>query len=408
MHARYHRSAPVIAVLDRFRMRLLADAGLQQRLAAIEDDAAFVTTTLASAAALGIPLERALLEDALRPDPLGRNRFDDAAVTARDWPCAGWLPTAVIPTNGEPAVEWLHFGGARLDAPFYDMSIRVARRRPFNRLVRWRTPLSALPDHTPLVKPGGFIFHMSRCGSTLIAQMLASIERAIVVSEAAPFDAIVQLAQSWSEHPWHERVLLLQAMIGALGRDAGASDKRYFVKLDSWHTAALPLFRTAFPDTPWVFLYRDPIEVMVSHMRMRGLQTVPGAIGDVFAFADGLSPEAQVATVLAQIVEPVFEHADDGLLIEYRTLPDAVTTRIFPHFGLMPTPDDHAAMAAAMRRDAKRPTLAFTADRACKQAAASPAIRTATKTYLATPYRHLVALERAQLSKGLHDRAQAG
>ena len=397
----------VTATLDRFRFHLLADGRLQQRLAAIADHAPFVTAVRESAAALGIPLTQAIIEGALRPDPLGLDRFDDAPVTARDWPCTGWRPSAVITANGTPAVDWLHFGGIRLDAPFYEESVRIARRRPFNRLVRWRTPLSTLPDHTPLAKPDGFIFHMSRCGSTLVAQMLASITRSIIVSEPAPLDAVLQIIQSRMDQSWSERRLLLQAMIGALGRDTSASGGRLFIKLDSWHTAALPLFRAAFPDTPWVFIYRDPIEVMVSHMRMRGLQTVPGAIGSMLAVANELAPEAQVAAALAQIVEPVLAHADHGLLIDYSHLPGAVTTRILPHFGVSPTPDDCTAMTAKARYDAKRPSSVFTADGVSKRATASAAVRAAAAIYLATPYRHLVASERAQFSKGNHARAQA-
>jgi len=51
------------------------------------------------------------------------------------------------------------------------------------------------------------------------------------------------------------------------------------VKLDSWHTIALPLFRRAFPAVPWVFLYATPVEVMVSQLRMPGLQMLPEGIG---------------------------------------------------------------------------------------------------------------------------------
>src|SRR5438874_313448 len=42
------------------------------------------------------------------------------------------------------------------------------------------------------LRPSGLIFHMSRCGSTLVSQMLAALPANIVVSEAPPIDAIVQ------------------------------------------------------------------------------------------------------------------------------------------------------------------------------------------------------------------------
>ena len=265
-------------------MHLRADADLQRRLAVIEDAAVFSATASDYAAECGISLDPATIGDALR---LGRDRIDDPSVTARNWPCTGWLPVAVIPENGGWAVEWLHFGGVPLTAPFYEDSIRMARRRPFNRLVPWHTRLSRLGScRPPLARPDGFVFHMSRCGSTLVAQMLAAMAGAWVVSEPPPVDTVIRI-----DLPQAVCVAALQAMIGALGRDT-APGGRYFIKLDSWNTAALPLFRAAFPETPWVFLYRDPAHVIASHMRMRGLQTVPGGIGG-WSLPSGCPPRSR-------------------------------------------------------------------------------------------------------------------
>ena len=36
---------------------------------------------------------------------------------------------------------------------------------------------------------------------------------------------------------------------------------------DALPSKQLPLFRAAFPKTPWIFIYRDPVEVMVSLLR---------------------------------------------------------------------------------------------------------------------------------------------
>ena len=125
---------------------------------------------------------------------------------------------------------------------------------PFNRVFRYRTGLHDLDragGNGGHIAPSGFIFHMSRCGSTLVAQMLAALPDSVVISEAAPIDAVVQLGR------------------GLLGRRCGAGaashDRRlrpparrptrstYFVKLDCWHTLALPLFRRAFPLCPGYF-----------------------------------------------------------------------------------------------------------------------------------------------------------
>ena len=82
-------------------------------------------------------------------------------------------------------------------------------------------------------------------------------------------------------------------MVAAFGRRRGGRERHYFIKLDSWHTLALPLFRRAFPSVPWVFLYRDPVEVLVSQMRQRGAQTVAEIIPPSFYGIDGSDGHAQ-------------------------------------------------------------------------------------------------------------------
>ena len=47
-------------------------------------------------------------------------------------------------------------------------------------------------EQSPGLPPSGFIFHMSRCGSTLAARMLAASPRNIVLSEADPIDYVLR------------------------------------------------------------------------------------------------------------------------------------------------------------------------------------------------------------------------
>src|SRR5678816_558328 len=103
------------------------------------------------------------------------------------------------------------------------------------------------------------IFHMSRCGSTLVAQMLAALERNIVISEARPIDQV--LGAKVDEE---RRIAWLRWIVNALAQRRRPAEEFFFIKLDAWHVLHLPLIQRAFPNTPWVFLYRDPIEVMVS------------------------------------------------------------------------------------------------------------------------------------------------
>jgi hypothetical protein len=197
-----------------------------------------------------------------------------------------------------------------------------------------------------------------------------------------------------------ERVALLRAMVAAVGQVRNPGETRYFLKLDSWHACALPLFRRAFPRTPWAFLYREPAEVMVSHARRTGMQMVSQLVTPGFYGLDGGGQtwgEDYFAQVLAAICEAVVAEypSGGGVLVNYDTLPHALWTRLLPHFGIMPTPEEVGAMAAAAAFDAKAPGVRFTSDTATKRAAATPAIAAAVRRRLAGIYAQLEGLRRS-------------
>ena len=64
--------------------------------------------------------------------------------------------------------------------------------------------------------------------------------------------------------------------------------------------------RRAFPNVPWAFLYRDPVEVLVSQMHQRGMQMVPEIVpASLYGLNgfDGGSIDGYSAQVLAKICE---------------------------------------------------------------------------------------------------------
>jgi hypothetical protein len=348
--------------LDRLRQAILADPALHARLGRFHDRAAFVREALAVAAELAIPLPADVFSAMLGPDPLGTTRWMDVPLTPLR-PPPGWLPIQVTTAPHVP-IDWAWFGDAPLGEPFFEMSIRMAMGRPLNRFCRFRTPLMDLVEQAkavPAQEPSGFIFHMSRCGSTLASQMLAADPGNVVISEAAPFDSVLQLPQV-AAVPGDLHVALLRAMIGVLGQRRAPQQTRLIVKLDSWHARHLPLFARAFPNVPWIFMYREPIEVMASQMVERGMQTLPGFLPpQLYGMTqeDMLLPaEEYCARVLAQTCAAALEH-EGGLLVNYRELPQALWTRILPHFGIAETPQLRAAMLAVTPHNAKSPGVPF-------------------------------------------------
>ena len=65
--------------------------------------------------------------------------------------------------------------------------------------------------------------------------------------------------------------------------------------------SSLGTVRRAFPDVPWVFLFREPVQVLASHLRQRGAHMVPGAI-DPALF--GLDPGIDRADAARGVLRP--------------------------------------------------------------------------------------------------------
>jgi hypothetical protein len=260
-----------------------------------------------------------------------------------------WTPVW-IRTAGAPVVDWAVLGGPIAD-PFFEQTAEREMRHPFNQLFARETPLGALEEIAaaePSVPPSGFVFHMSRCGSTLVAQMLAGLPSSIVLSEAQPFAAVLELHR--------ERRLGDDAAAGALRGLAAAlgrpryGETRLFVKFHASHVLDLPLIARAFPGVPWVFLFREPRAVLRSHARALGAETFAAASGDV-------PDERNAESAVAAYCEAALRHAGVGssLFVDYAELPGAVCERILPFFGVELDDGAADALRAIARRDTKRP-----------------------------------------------------
>lgn len=315
---------------------------------------------------------------------------------------AGWLPIHVYWRQAQPWVDWCCLGERRLLEPFFEQTIEAALRQPFNVLFRHQTPLDHLVERRarfPGVPPSGFVFHMSRCGSTLIAQMLAALPNTVVVSEAPPIDTILRAAAHDPAISDARRIAWLQGMVSALGQPRNGQEQHYIIKFDSWSVVDLPLIRRAFPSVPWIFVYRDPIEVMVSHMHMRGSQMIPGTLdprqfGVEPAALYGMSLDEYCTRVLAWICAAALEAYQPATarLVEYRQLPELVWTDLLAWFGIDATPAAQKQMRAVTAQHAKQRQAPFVDDTAAKQRAATDEIRHLAAQWVTPLYRRLEAL----------------
>nr|WP_251010154.1 sulfotransferase family protein [Pseudomonas fluorescens] len=314
----------------------------------------------------------------------------------------GWLPIRVWQAQGQWWVDWCWFGEARLSQPFFGDAVEQALRLPFNQAFRRQTPLSVLDQwrqQSPGLRPSAFIFHTSRCGSTLISQMLAQLDDHIVISEPPPLDALLRNAM-----PPADRSMALMGLMSAYGQRRRGVEERLVIKLDAWNIGELALLRECFPATPWLFVYRDPLEIAVSHLRRPGMHMVPGMIGPS-VLDDGLPFSGQedfIARRLGRLLQVGLErcHEFAGLTVNYGELPDAMAGRLAEFFELNDA--QRRQVFATVGQHAKQPGQAFAGDSEDKRRKASSGLRDQVMHWAQGPYEALETWRVGSCSVGIN------
>ena len=321
---------------------------------------------------------------------------------------SGWAPIRFYWRDAQAMMDWCHLGGLQFKDSFFEQTINQALRRPFSLLFRHQTPMEDLCElavRRPGLPPTGFIFHMSRCGSTLVSQMFAALESSVVISEAPPIDQVLRAQFQNVAVDESVRVRWLRGVIHALGQRRTGHERHYFVKFDSWHILQLPLIVKAFPQVPWIFIYRDPVEVMVSHYRQCGAQMMPGIIAPEWLglkTANFTSLEEYCARVLGNICAATVAHHESGRgrLVHFRELPGAVPGSLLKFFGMECREDEISLMRHVTQFNAKTPSLTYEDDSAAKHREATDDLRQLAQEWIAGPYEKLEQLRAAQTALG--------
>jgi hypothetical protein len=242
-----------------------------------------VSSSISSA---GIPIDFTLSSSTRK---VGRSLLDDATVSlcVLDWaaykadppsfPMFRDLLSRSKCEKGSTNVEVVSF--ASLAQEYEDRGCEVFRT------TSWDGGLDESFRNSGCV-PTGAVFHESRCGSTLVGNMLAKIPDSLVYSESGPpFDI---LTNSRLTHA--EKVRALRIIIAAMGRPIPFASKGGIIpnglaqnwrpiytlfKFQSYLSNSIGLFREAFPGMPWAFVHRNGVEVLAS--LFRGANNPPGA-----------------------------------------------------------------------------------------------------------------------------------
>ena len=325
----------------------------------------------------------------------------------------GWTPIKIQFLENGPVVVWANLQQVDFVAyRFFQQIVKdqVAADNYRNRVIV--TPIDVLLNSltaSPGLEPKGFVFHVSRCGSTLLSNMLAALPQNLVIVEPGPVNKILAFSQKLSEPT---RRIWLKAMVSALGQPRLAKEQNYFIKFSSWNVLHWPLIRAVFPHTPFVLLYRDPVEVMVSHlnnpggwMRAQGHpHSVQRRVQLSAAEISRLDTEAYCARVLGNLYEAMAQCNDDQATpINYSELTRSHLPRLWAFLGLEASEQDMTCMADQLHFYSKDSTQRqiFQDDRHLKQTLASLNTRGLIDQWVTPHYEKLEAAKLRPISSAI-------
>ncbi|HEY5406478.1 MAG TPA: hypothetical protein VIJ92_05310 [Ginsengibacter sp.] len=218
-----------------------------------------------------------------------------------------WIPWKLSGTF----CEWMYLSDKKFTEPFFSDTISACKNFYENRssykVIADLEIMSEWSQRINTLSPSAFIFHVSRCGSTLLSQMLSLNETNIVLSEVPFFDELLRL-------PYKNSIDIkivnnyLIAAIRLYGRKTKREESHFFIKTDSWHLHFYEQLRSLFPGVPFILLFRNPIEVIRSHQKQRGMQSVPGIIEpEIFGFSKGQIKETNLDAYMTNVLEGYFK-----------------------------------------------------------------------------------------------------
>lgn len=310
----------------------------------------------------------------------------------------GWLPVDAVVVDGRPGLLWMEMSGISLTEPFFQQTVERARKE--NRRERFTEfdVLLQLEKQLESVSPTGFIFHASRCGSTLVANACRAVSNSIVLSEANAIDKLIARFITDADNPVKESLysVFLRGVVQALAQRRTEDARHLFIKFACCSFAQLERIKRIWPNVPWLFLYRDPVETIVSNMRdvppwlidndRRVLSSIIGRD------ASEMSLEELCARTIGSLYSTAYNLANDNsMLLNYKQLSIPVIANVLNFFNVSLSDEELETIARTSEVYSKEAsgTRAFVADTDTKQKLASDFVREMSERWASKPYRLL-------------------
>lgn len=287
-------------------------------------------------------------------------------------PLKNWIPFRLDFQENELHCRWLYVADKKYTEPFFHETTAQCQRLEENRkpfhVVTTLDGIIDFSENTPSLAPTAFIFHVSRCGSTLLAQLLSLDEQNIILAEPPIFDEVLREIAFQKPEISDEKIdKSLKAVVKFLGQKRTGEEQNFFIKLDSWHIFYYEKLRKLYPETPFIFSFRRPDEVIRSQVKELGMHAAPGVIQPaIFGFTLEEILKVERPVYVAKVLEKYFErylkiieNDNNTLFINYA---EGILTSLekIEHFlGLKIEPAIKQKMVERTQFHSKRPNTVF-------------------------------------------------
>ena len=330
-------------------------------------------------------------------------------------PTTGWLPVG-IGLDLQPAlirealVHWMEFGSTPLAEPFFDTTVDLLRQAspPAREIHTDIETMLRVSGRLPAVRPHGFIFHLSHCGSTLVANAMKTCDEAVVVAESRPVTHLLRRSpptlSPYLRERWDEtRRTLLDSLFSLFAHYRTGEAEPLVIKFVSLDAMSMQLVRSYWPEVPCVVVIRDPVEVMVTNLKGRGWMSFkehPEYATQIFGWTDLPRPVAAMideefcARVLGSFCESALQAIPEGdggcMVVDYLDLNPDRMRQIAAFFGIQLREKGKAVdlVFESYAKDPKKKTR-FRDDRDLKQKMATVLIRSAANQWAMQSYTEL-------------------
>ncbi|MGA2890834.1 MAG: cupin domain-containing protein [Terracidiphilus sp.] len=322
----------------------------------------------------------------------------EATVTRDSKSRIQWLPISF--NHKTKTIQWIDTGARALAEPFFYQTVKHYKKEHPAAHIR-TTSLDALTHINEDIPPSGFIFHISRCGSTLLADGLRALPNMIVVSEPPVLSGVLSLqsaANNENNSDMIDRGAILKGVVNAFGQRRSGMERSLVIKFSSWSILHLKTIRALWPQVPCVIIVRDPLEVAVSCLDkppgwMNLKDEVQGTVDSVLGWdAKSVSTMTKIgfcARILGEFLKIAVVGKETGChVVDYKNLTADHIKKIAELFGIEVTSEGLEALRASCSIYPKDPggKLTFQNDRDAQQAKASDILRNEVNRWARSAY----------------------